>query len=129
MSNEAYLRTDSIFTCGFTTRGMCNEIWSVGRAIIMPISYVKNRTRSISTRANDFKPLNVTFNTDSGTIVSYIITIIIITIIIRFRQCQDNYRSGIAYRDNYPLYAHLTICDASWSVNRGQHRSTLRDTQ
>ena len=31
------------------------------------------------------------------------IYIIIIIIIIRFRQCQGNYRSSVAYRDNYPF--------------------------
>ena len=29
--------------------------------------------------------------------------IYIIIIIIRFRQCQGNYRSSVAYRDNYPF--------------------------
>ena len=32
-----------------------------------------------------------------------IIIIIIIIIIIRFRQYQGNYRSSVAYRDNYPF--------------------------
>ena len=32
----------------------------------------------------------------------YIYIYIYIIIIIRFRQCQGNYRSSVAYRDNYP---------------------------
>ena len=36
--------------------------------------------------------LNITIN-----------VVIIIIIIIRFRQCQVNYRSSVAYRDNYPF--------------------------
>ena len=30
---------------------------------------------------------------------------ILVIIIIKFRQCQGNYRSSVAYRDNYP-YIH-----------------------
>ena len=32
---------------------------------------------------------------------------IIIIIIIRFRQYQVNYRSSVAYQDNYPLYIYI----------------------
>ena len=39
----------------------------------------------------------------------YLYIIIIISIIIRFRECQGNYRSSVAYRDNYPFINMISL--------------------
>ena len=35
--------------------------------------------------------------------------ILLLLFIIRFRQCQGNYRSSVAYRDNYPFINKISF--------------------
>ena len=52
----------------------------------------------------------------------------IIIIIIRFRQCQGNYRSSVAYRDNYPFccYAYNSSTNTQNAVDRMHKHHRVR---